>query len=53
LPAPVLPSRLPESVEVRVVEEIADTTYLVLPGRSADVQDGELSDEELEAVAGA
>jgi hypothetical protein len=47
-----LGSRLPESIEVRVVEESAQTIYLVLPSRSADVQGGELSDQELEAVAG-
>ena len=44
-----LRTRLPEGVEVRAVEETADTIYLVLPGRSADVQGGELSDQELEA----
>jgi Nitrile hydratase, alpha chain len=47
-----LGSRLPESVEVRVVEESADIIYLVLPSRSADVQGGELSDRELEDVSG-
>jgi Nitrile hydratase, alpha chain len=48
-----LGSALPEGVEVRVVEESADTIYLVLPpGRSADVQAGELSDRELDTVAG-
>jgi hypothetical protein len=34
-----------------VVEESADTIYLVLP--SASVVGGELSDQDLEAVAGA
>ncbi len=36
------------------MQETADTIYLVLPpARSADVQEaGELSDQELEAVAG-
>ncbi|HSK84146.1 MAG TPA: NHLP leader peptide family RiPP precursor [Rubrobacter sp.] len=47
-----LGSRLPEDVQVRVVEESAQTIYLVLPVRSADLQTGELSDEEFEAVAG-
>jgi hypothetical protein len=47
-----LGSRLPEGVEVRVVQESAQTIYLVLPVRSADLQTGELSDEELEEVAG-
>jgi hypothetical protein len=47
-----LGARLPEGVRVRAVEETADTIYLVLPGRVAEVQGGELSDQELEAVAG-
>ena len=48
-----LGGRLPGSVEVRVVEESADTIYLVLPSASAVGQGaGELSDQELEAVAG-
>jgi hypothetical protein len=45
-------SRLPESVEVRVVEETKDTIYLVLPSASPVGQGDELSDQELEAVAG-
>jgi len=45
--------RLPEGVQVRVVEESADTIYLVLPSASAlGDQGGELSDQDLEAVAG-
>ena len=47
-----LETRLSEDVEVRVLEESADTIYLVLPLRSADLQTGELSDEALEEVAG-
>jgi hypothetical protein len=44
---------LPESVQVRVVEESTDTIYLVLPSASAvGDQGGSLSDEELDAVAG-
>jgi hypothetical protein len=44
---------LPQGFEVRVVEESADTIYLVLPSASAlGDQGGELSEEELEAVAG-
>jgi hypothetical protein len=42
---------LPEGVQVRVLEESSDTIYLVLP--SASVVGGSLSDEALEAVAGA
>jgi hypothetical protein len=45
---------LPEGVDVRVVEESSDTIYLVLPSASAVVGQGsELSDQDLEAVAGA
>jgi hypothetical protein len=47
-----LGSRLPESIEVRALEESAQTIYLVLPVRSADLQTGELSEEDLEEVAG-
>jgi hypothetical protein len=48
-----LGTRLPEEVRVVAVEETADTVYLVLPLRSTDAQEaGELSDRELEAVAG-
>jgi hypothetical protein len=45
--------RLPEDVEVRVVEETAESIYLVLPSASPLVgEGGELSDEELQRVAG-
>jgi hypothetical protein len=47
-----LGSHLPENIEVRVVEESADTIYLVLPFTRAVGEGGELSDEALEAVAG-
>jgi hypothetical protein len=47
-----LGTRLPESIEVRVVEESADTIYLVLPSASPLGEGVELSDQELEAVAG-
>ena len=47
-----LGTRLPESIEVRVVEESADTIFLVLPSASPIGQAGELSDQELDAVAG-
>ena len=48
-----LGTRLPEEVRLVVVEETADTVYLVLPFRSTEDQEaGELSDRELEAVAG-
>ena len=44
--------RLPDEVQVRTVEETADTIYLVLPSASPAGEGGELSDRELEAVAG-
>jgi Nitrile hydratase, alpha chain len=47
-----LGSRLPEGVEVRAVEESADTIYLVLPSASPLGEGGELSDHQLEVVAG-
>ena len=46
-----LGTRFPEGVQVRAVEEKADTFYLVLPSAS-QAGGGELSDRELEAVAG-
>ena len=47
-----LGTQLPEGVEVRVVEESADTIYLVLPSASPIGEGGELSDQDLEEVAG-
>ena len=47
-----LGGRLPEGVEVRAVEESAQTIYLVLPSASPLGEGGEISDQELEAVAG-
>jgi hypothetical protein len=47
-----LGNRLPESVEVRAVEETADIIYLVLPSASRVGQGGELSNQELEDVSG-
>jgi hypothetical protein len=46
-----LGSRLPEGVRVVAVEETAETIYLRLPSTSP-LGEGELSDRELEAVAG-
>ena len=45
-------TRLPEGIRVRVVEESAQTIYLVLPSGSPVEGGGELSDQELESVAG-
>jgi hypothetical protein len=47
-----LGTRLPEGVEVRVVEETAGTIYLVLPSVSQIGEGGELSDQKLEVVTG-
>jgi hypothetical protein len=43
---------LPEGVEVRAVEESAQTIYLVLPFASPVGEGEELSDRDLEGVAG-
>ena len=47
-----LGTRLPEGVRVVAVEETAETIYLVLPSASPAGEVGELSDLDLEAVAG-
>ena len=47
-----LATQLPEGVEVTVVEESAQTIYLELPSASPLVEGEELSDQELDAVAG-
>jgi hypothetical protein len=47
-----LGARLPKEVEVRAVEETPDTIYLVLPSASQVGEGGELSEEEIESVAG-
>lgn len=44
--------RLPKEVQVRAVEETADTIYLVLPSTSPVGEGGDLTDQELEAVTG-
>ena len=40
-----LGTQLPEGVEVRVVEESAQSIYLVLPSASAVGEGGEISDQ--------
>ncbi len=48
-----LGAKLPENIEIRAVEETPETIYLVLPpAAAASPEEGELSDRELEAVAG-
>lgn len=44
--------KLPEEMRVRAVEETADTIYLVLPSASPTSEGGEITDQELETVAG-
>jgi hypothetical protein len=43
---------LPEGVRVVTVEETQDTIYLVLPSASSVGEGSELSDREMESVAG-
>ena len=47
-----LGAQLPEEMKVQAVEETTDTIYLVLPNASPANEGGELSDRELETVAG-
>ena len=47
-----LGTQLPESIEVRVVEETTQTSYLVLPSTSVVGEGGEISDGALGEVAG-
>ena len=47
-----LGTRLPEELRVVAVEETAEIIYLVLPGVSTVGEGEELSDRELEVVAG-
>ena len=46
-----LGEKLPEGVEVKVVEESANTIYMVIPEKPKGTE-GELSDEQLAAAAG-
>ena len=47
-----LGTSLPAGVQVNVVEESSNSLYLVLPQASQGGAGGELSDQDLEAVAG-
>ena len=47
-----LGSKLPAGVQLKVVEETADTFYLVLPANLDRAPAGQLTDQQLEAVAG-
>jgi hypothetical protein len=44
------PFEIPESIDVRVVEETPDTLYLVLPSRERTAETP-LTDDQLDAVA--
>jgi len=44
--------KLPNSLDIKVLEEDAQTFYLVLPQNPALSEDGELSEAELEGVSG-
>ena len=48
----VLGGKLPAGIQVKLVEETADTFYLVLPAKPDRVPAGQLTDQLLEAVAG-
>jgi hypothetical protein len=43
---------IPDEVEIRVIEENPTTLYMVLPMKPVAAADSELSEEQLEAVAG-
>jgi hypothetical protein len=47
-----LGAKLPAGVQVKVVAESADTFYLVLPANPDRAPAGQLTDQQLEAVAG-
>ncbi|MBO3462768.1 NHLP leader peptide family RiPP precursor [Aetokthonos hydrillicola Thurmond2011] len=47
-----LNTQIPDGVEVKVLEETPTTYYLSLPMKPSVSAEGELSDQELEAVAG-
>jgi Nitrile hydratase, alpha chain len=47
-----LGGKLPAGVQVKLVEETADTFYLVLPAIPDRASSGQLNDQQLDAVAG-
>jgi hypothetical protein len=47
-----LGGKLPAGIQVKVVAETADTFYLVLPANPDRAPAGQLTDQQLEAVAG-
>jgi hypothetical protein len=42
---------VPRDVSIKVLEETAESVYIVIPAAPASIEGGELSDAELEAVA--
>lgn len=50
--AQTLQMEIPETIDVQVIEETPTTFYLTIPAKPIFSAEGELSDEELEAVAG-
>jgi hypothetical protein len=48
----VLGGKLPAGVQVKLVEESANTFYLVLPAKLDRAPAGQLTDQQLDAVAG-
>ena len=48
----VLERKIPESIKINVLEEDANTVYLILPQVSNQSSEMELTDAELNAVAG-
>jgi Nitrile hydratase, alpha chain len=47
-----LGGKLPAGLQVKLVEETADTFYLVLPANPDRAPAGQLTDQQLDAVAG-
>ena len=43
---------IPEGVEIQILEETPGTIYMVLPMKPAIAEEGELTPEQLESVAG-
>lgn len=44
--------KIPETIKIKVLEEDPNTVYLILPQNPVGIDEIELSDVELEAVAG-
>jgi len=44
--------KLPQALNIHVLEEKPDSVFLILPNTSTNLSDGELSEAELESVSG-